>query len=273
MSFFKSPYLQYRFPVPKAFENVFTHFYGAENYAPYAITSTFMPTFQTLLIFNFGNEVWMYPKSKSPIKIQRCMVFGPVKTAFDYTLTPGAEILVISFKDDAFYRFFGNALIGAQTPSDPDTYLDKHCFNALWLELNALGHAASKIAYLLDFCRPYLRTQDETATLITQFKSQKLNPIKTLAVETGKSERYIQMVHKMHFGYSAQEITRFRRFMKTIQHIRQASLAHRQIDWMNLVHQCGYYDQSQLIKDFNYYIHISPKKYLKFQQDICHSAI
>ncbi|MFZ0596955.1 MAG: AraC family transcriptional regulator [Flavobacterium sp.] len=32
--------------------------------------------------------------------------------------------------------------------------------------------------------------------------------------------------------------------------------------------QCGYYDQSQLIHDFKYYMNISPTKFLKFQNDI-----
>jgi AraC-like DNA-binding protein len=41
------------------------------------------------------------------------------------------------------------------------------------------------------------------------------------------------------------------------------------MDWFEVINECGYYDQSQLIHDFKHYINLSPAKYLKFQQDIC----
>ncbi|HEY0298211.1 MAG TPA: AraC family transcriptional regulator [Arachidicoccus sp.] len=43
----------------------------------------------------------------------------------------------------------------------------------------------------------------------------------------------------------------------------------KKIDWFDIISECGYYDQSQLIHDFKHYINLSPVKYLSFQQDIC----
>lgn len=72
------------------------------------------------------------------------------------------------------------------------------------------------------------------------------------------------------WGYSAKEISRHQRFLKAVELVQNMALSNSKADWFDVVNKCGYYDQSQLIHDFKHYTHLSPSKYLKFQQDICY---
>jgi len=196
-------------------------------------------------------------------------VLGPVKKAFEYTLLPGAEILVANFRADAFYRFFGSWMLAEHTPVNPDDFLDENCFTALWYELKKMAGPTERVDYILEFCKPYLRDRDTITEHIAAFENDSLSVVKTIAKETNRSERSVQLHHKKHLGYSAKEITRYHRFLKAIELIQHLVLNGLKPDWFDIIDQCGYYDQSQLIHDFRHYINLTPTGFLKFQQDIC----
>ncbi|AXY73261.1 helix-turn-helix domain-containing protein [Paraflavitalea soli] len=259
----------FRIAVPADYAGFFSHFYYAENKTAASITKTLLPTYQTILIFNFGTKVFLHSKQDTQVEISKCLVLGPIKQAFDYTLPANAEILVVTFKDDAFYRFFGNASIAEHVPMDPDDILNENCFSVLWNELNKIKDTNLRVDHILKFCDPYLRQQNTIAEQLTGFKDQTLNPIKSVASEISQTERNVQLIHKKHLGYSAKEFNRYLRFLKAIELIQDIVSADSKVDWFEIISECGYYDQSQLIHDFKHYINISPAKYLKFQQDIC----
>lgn len=260
----------YRIAVPSAFETVFSHFYYAENKTDLPVTKTLLPGFQTILIFNFGTKSALRSRQNTIIEVERCIVLGPVKQAFEYTLEPKSEILTANFKADAFYRFFGNALFDS-LPVHPDSLLHENCFSLLWEELQQISDISGRVAYILDFCKPYLREQNEITTLLTDFKQENLNPIKAIASNLNQTERNIQLHQKKVFGYTVKEINRYERFLKAVREIQKNIQNQSKTDWLSVVEQCGYYDQSQLIHDFKFYMNISPTNFLKFQNDICSS--
>lgn len=261
----------HRIAVPSAFESVFSHFYFAENKTDSPITKTLLPSFQTILVFNFGARASLKSQQNNSLEIEKCLVLGPIKQAFDYTLEPNSEILVANFKEDAFYRFFGNALLTHSLPIHPDVLIPENCFTALWEELKNIANTKDRVDYILDFCKPYLREQNSLTTLLADFKEETLNPIKTIASKLNQSERNIQLYQKKFFGYTIKEVNRYERFLKAVELIRKNVIATEKTDWIAIVDQCGYYDQSQLIHDFKYYMNISPTKFLKFKNDICAS--
>jgi AraC-like DNA-binding protein len=265
----KKKYNNYRIPVAPEFEGVFSHFYFAENTSSETITKTLLPSYQTILIFNFGARTSLYSKQNTQIEIEKCLILGPIKQAFEYSLPPESEILVANFKDDAFYRFFGNALIAENLPINPDELLKENCFTALWTELNKLTGIDNRIAFILEFCKPYLKQRNVIAEHIINFKDERLNPIKSIASQHHQTERNIQLNYKRQLGYSSKEIIRYQRFLKAIEVLESIASQSAKVDWFEVINQCGYYDQSQLIHDFKNYINITPTKYLKFQQDIC----
>ena len=260
----------YRIAVPSAFETVFSHFYFAENKTDSAITKTLLPSFQTILVFNFGTKSTLKSQHNTILEIEKCIVLGPIKQAFDYTLEPNSEILVANFKEDAFYRFFGNALFDA-LPIRPDALIQENCFSLLWEELQNIPDPAERVTYILDFCKPYVRAQSKITTLLTDFKDENLNPIKAIASKVNQTERNIQLNQKKVFGYTIKEANRYERFLKAVSEIEKNIESRSKTDWLNIVDKCGYYDQSQLIHDFKFYMNISPTKFLNFQNDICSS--
>jgi AraC-like DNA-binding protein len=266
----KEGYNSYRIAVPSPFEEVFSHFYFARNNSGKAITQTLLPSYQTIMVFSFGSSAFFKTQHNDEVAIGKCFVAGPIKQAFDYTLPPEAEILVANFKDDAFFRFFGNAAITQNIAVNPDDLLNENCFTLLWSELRKITDNEDRINHLLDFCKPYIRNRNQIADQIAGFDNSNLSPVKEISEKNQLSERAVQLKHKKYFGYSAKEINRYQRFLKAIQLIQAiASSNNAKMDWFEVIDECGYYDQSQLIHDFKHYLNLSPSKYLKFQQCIC----
>ncbi|WP_166920016.1 helix-turn-helix transcriptional regulator [Flavobacterium poyangense] len=259
----------YKMAVPSEFQSVFSHFYFAENKTEHPVTKTLMPGFQTILVFIFGAKVSLKSQQNNTLETEKCLVLGPIKQAFDYTLAPDSEILVANFKEDAFYRFFGKVLAKNSSPIHPDVLISDNCFTVLWEELQRIPDVKDRVTYILAFCKPYLKKQNEIAMLLADFKEQALNPIKAIASKTNQTERNIQLNQKKSFGYTIKEINRYERFLKAVEHIQKSGETTEKVDWLAIVEECSYYDQSQLIHDFKYYMNISPTKFLKFQQDIC----
>lgn len=265
----KEKYNNFRIAVPADYEEVFSHFYFAENTSSEIITKTLLPSYQTILIFSFGTRAFLNSNQNTKIEIDKCLVLGPIKQAFDYSLPPSSEILVANFKDDAFYRFFENATIAENLPIDPDELLDENCFTALWNELNKISDITTRVNYILKFCKPYLQQRNVITEQLINFRDETLNPIKSVASQQHQSERNIQLNHQKYLGYSAKELHRYQRFLKAIELIQSIVSKSSKIDWFEIINECGYYDQSQLIHDFKNYINLSPNRYLKFQHDVC----
>jgi len=262
-------YRNFRISVPAEYEEIFTHFYFSENNSDETITKTLLPSFQTILIFDFGVKSILHSKNNNDIEIDRCIVLGPIKQSLEYSSPPQSEILIANFKDDAFYRFFGSTSIAEHFPINPDDLLEKNCFTFLWTELNKIESTENRINYLLDFCKPYLKQRNNIVEKLINITDENINPIKLIANQRNQTERNIQLNHKKHLGYTSKEINRYSRFIKSIKLIQDTASTSKKVDWFEIVNTCGYYDQSQLIRDYKYYINLSPKKYLKFQQDIC----
>ncbi|OQP62024.1 DNA-binding protein [Niastella vici] len=259
----------YRIEVPAEFSAAFSHFYFAQNTSAAAIHQTLLPSYQTIMVFNFGTPVSFVTRHNDAIEIDKCLVIGPIKQAIDYTLPPGSEILVANFIDDAFFRFFGTAPIAGQCALNPDDLLNENCFTALWNELNKINDTSNRVNFMLDFCKPYLQHRDPIAIQIAGFDDNNQSPIKVISEKNDMTERSIQLHHKKQLGYSAKELGRYQRFLKAIQLIQTIAANDTKMDWFEIISECGYYDQSQLIHDFKHYLNLTPSKYLKFQEGIC----
>ncbi|WP_315823832.1 DUF6597 domain-containing transcriptional factor [Paraflavitalea speifideaquila] len=102
-------YISERIPIPAEWEQVFTYFYYAANHTEQPVKKKLLPTFQTILVFSFGNPAAILGEEGALLS-GRSIVMGPLKKVLEYELAPGSEILVVNFRFDAFYRFFGATL-------------------------------------------------------------------------------------------------------------------------------------------------------------------
>ncbi len=262
-------YKSFKIPIATDFEDLFSHFYYADNKSSKIITKTLLPSYQTILLFNFGERVLLHFKNSTKIPIDKCFVLGPIKQAFEYSLPPNSQILVANFKNDTFFRFFGKANVIEQFPISPDNLVNGNCFEKLWTALKHINDKNHRVNYILDFCKPYLGERKLIAEKLANLDDENLNPIKHLAIQQNQTERNIQFLHKKLLGYTSKEIIRYKRFLKAIDLIQNNTSTNTRMDWFEIINKCGYYDQSQFIRDFRHYLNISPTKYLKNKQDFC----
>jgi len=262
-------YNQYRIEVPQEYEEVITHFYYADNKTNEVVTHQLIPSYQTVLVFVFGELMTISHQDQEEVALDKCIVLGPIKKSMTYSIHPRSSMLVVHFKDDAFYRFFGTALIDQATPMHPDELVLDNCFTMLWKQLSVLSTTEEKVDLVLTFCRPYIKPQESVAQQLSNFDGAALSPIKAIAEENGQSERSIQLRHKKYFGYSAKEINRYQRFLQALEIINIKTVENETVNWFDIIVECGYYDQSRLIHDFRYYLNLTPTKYLQLQEYIC----
>ncbi|MCL9806434.1 helix-turn-helix domain-containing protein [Flavobacterium amniphilum] len=265
----KEKYESFRIATPEGYKELFSHFYYAANFTSESVTKTLLPSYQTILIFTFGVKPFLVSAEGFEIEVGDSLVLGPVKHSFDYKLPPEAEILVVNFEGDTFYRFFGEATVPEHVPMNPDSLIMANCFTDLWILLNEEKDVNKRISLILEFCAPYLKKRNAIVGQLEGFVGDGMSSVKAVAQANHLTERSIQLLHKKHLGYSAKELGRYNRFLKVIRLLQEKIESDVKTDWFEIVERCGYYDQSQLIRDFKHYINLSPKQYLKFQQDIC----
>ena len=266
-------YISVSVKVPEEFGDLFTHFYYAANHGREPVHKKLVPMFRTIMVFNLGSRINGAFEDELPFDLPDSLIIGPLKKSLQYTLHPGAEMLVANFKWDAFYRFFGQSLQSFSTfIAEPRALTGDECFTPLWLKLKGTPTLEDKVKHLLDFSLPYLRAREEASARIIGLNvaTDTFNPVKKIAAESGYSERSVQLSYKKHLGFSDKEVTRYQRFMKAVELLMSSTEI--KTDWFEIAESCGYYDQSHMIHDFKHYLHLSPTQFLKLQENMCVSA-
>lgn len=101
-----------------------------------------------------------------------------------------------------------------------------------------------------------------------------LTPSKTLAHEVriaqvaeaaGFSVRRLRTVFAEEVGLKPKHYARVRRFFETV--LRIQARTEREVNWARVAVECGYYDQSHLIKDFYAFVGVRPGAYLRKRVD------
>ncbi|MEL0638783.1 helix-turn-helix domain-containing protein [Marinomonas sp. TI.3.20] len=261
-------YISDHISISDEFEDVFSHCYYAANNTCNIVTKTLLPSFQTMLILNFGESILFEIDKETRVVVDKFLFFGPIKKAFKYHLPVNSEILVITFKDDAFYRFFGLTLDTSSLISTTENIND-NCFNVLWCDLKKQTTTTERLDSIFAFCRPYLKARTLLSKLLLENTERTFDKVKLIAKQQNKTERTIQMHHRKHFGFSVKENSRYVRFKKAITLIQNSIMINAKVDWFDIIIKCGYYDQSHLIHDFKNYLNLTPTQYIQLQNEIC----
>jgi AraC-like DNA-binding protein len=88
--------------------------------------------------------------------------------------------------------------------------------------------------------------------------------IKALSDEIGISQNHLSTQFKRLVGATPKEIARLYRFQHVLQHIDPLN----PVDWTQVAHQSGYYDQSHFNKDFMAFTGHTPTDYLRLRQRV-----
>lgn len=257
-------YLGQRLTVPEHLQAIYSHFYFAENRSKQTMKQTLLPSFQVMLIFSLGAPISIQLQNQKTLIVDRYLMLGPVKQAIEYQLPPKSEIIVIHFLGDGFYRLFGCGRVDPQFESS----LDEDCFMGMRKELDQLSDATSRSEYLISVGESYLRDAPDVNLNFAHNRSQQPQ-IKRTAEKYGKNIRTLQLQYQKQLGFSAKEYSRYQRFIQAIESIQSCVDRALVVNWAEIVFECGYYDQSHLIRDFKHYLHLSPSLYLDIQCQVC----
>ena len=88
--------------------------------------------------------------------------------------------------------------------------------------------------------------------------------IQMLSRETGYSEAYIRRIFKQIHGISPKEFERFIRFQAFLQEISDSP---KERGSEEIALNCGYYDQSHMLKDFRIFADTTPENYKKMLRE------
>ncbi|GAB3227746.1 AraC family transcriptional regulator [Spirosoma arcticum] len=106
------------------------------------------------------------------------------------------------------------------------------------------------------FTQP-LTTADHAIRLMAQQPASQ--SIQSLVTQLGVSRQFLARQFAQQVGISPKQFGRIARFNA----LHRFIAGHQQPNWLDMVYQFGYYDQSHLIKDFRQFMGWSPSDYLQ----------
>ena len=254
---------------------VISHYYCVQlpqNALP--VQQQLLPNYEMAAVFNFGPAIPVSTGDSQEL-IQRTAVLGPLEKILHYELPPGADVIVVNFTLNGFYRLMGKSMHQRQVQKGdyPGALFNQAAFGDLWPELSSMTTLPERLEAISTYAVAHLSPTDEmTRSLmdsIPYFGQMSVDPIKALADTHKVSTRSIQTRFQTHLGYSAKELTRFLRFKKVLQLLIQPTSD--TIDWLALVQEFGYHDHSHLIKDFRYFVGLTPRQFVRqiAQGNVC----
>nr|WP_295928082.1 helix-turn-helix domain-containing protein [uncultured Dyadobacter sp.] len=263
----------YREKVDPQLNGVLNHFYLIETQAGHGRrTYHLSPNLEMMLVFNFGAPVFFsFGESQIGRRAVRATgVFGPLRRMLNYELTDGADLLVLNFTLNGFYRFFSVPMDGFEGDMVSDEVVSgqQERLEAMW---NALASLVphDRIQWLNAYLPANLfGNEPDSLPLLdaaARFHQPEVSPVKAIAREHGITERTVQGRFRKYVGYTSKELIRFLRFKEILRFLLAAG-AQAPVDWAMLVEEHGYHDQSHLIKDFKYYTGMAPRKFMKMNE-------
>jgi len=248
---------------------VISHFYHIFHAGGEPVVKHLSPSLEMLLVFNFGTVIPIsFSNSSNSYDLQKgCFVLGPLRQMLNYELKPGADVVVVNFKQSGFYRLFKVPLnsFDGQTAYDADRLTNGFSWHELWVELSKITEVRARLSILRGYLSHYINEKDDDAQPLVDsehfFYNPLIHPVKAFASAAKVSERTIQVRFQKYAGFSPKELLRFLRFQTVIN--RMLSSPGKSFDMIEIVAVFNYHDQSHLIKDFQHFLGTTPKHFIK----------
>lgn len=246
---------------------VFSHFYCVQlPDQAIPVPQQLLPNYEMLLIFNLGSAM-PFTLGDTTSVVERTAVVGPLQKMLWYELQPGADLIVVNFTLNGFYRLLGIPLhqFKATDWINSDVLLNSACFDDLWQLVASRHTLEDRLQQISDYTwaqlTPIDAVTDSLLESIPYFRQTAVDPIKAIAQRHQVSTRSVQVRFQTHLGYSAKDLIRFLRFKKVLAYLSQQAFV--PVDWLAIVFDFGYHDHSHLIKDFHYFLGVTPRQFLK----------
>lgn len=254
-------------PVP-ALAHVVHQIWYSEGRVAYA-RDRILPGGGALLLFNLGPRQYRI----EPGPPERRLAFddiwlaGPHQSPIDAEAPHGAAVLGVVFKPAGLRPWLR---IDAECCSDrvlPLTDLLGDRVLALRESLLECQTSGARFALVESWLQRHLHDRVQPSALVTasmaviEARHGRLG-IDALAAGAGVSRRHLAARFRAEVGLTPKAMACLRRFQHLLKRLGQAGPG----SWPALANECGYYDQSHLIRDFHAYTGMAPGDFLRCAQ-------
>lgn len=247
--------------------NFVDNFWLYEGYEAEHSNERILPTGTIELVINLRENELRIHDAEQPNRCSRfsgSVVSGAYGKGFISDSEEEAFIIGIHFKPGGAFPFLG-------VPADElaDTHVD---LEMLWgasavrlrERLCEASTAAERFHFLQETLVSHLFRPMEhhyaVSTALEVFRRRVGVTVRDIARNVGLSERRFIQVFKAEVGATPKLFSRVQRFQ------RARAMIHRHenvADWAGIAMECGYFDQSHLIRDFQEFSGFSPAAYLR----------
>jgi len=240
------------------------HYWTIENCIPYPgkHTQRIVPNGLLEIMFYLGDK----PVSADPTRSinENFIVTGHLREFYDINVSGKLSLISVLFKPHGLSVFFDIPLNEIYNQNVPFRYIFKHDAFELENKLCGSNSFAERIriieAYLLQILNKRVKKYDfdrieRSIHLIN--RSRGVISIDHLASEVCYSRKQFERVFALYVGTSPKQFLKTIRFQNSINEKSRNMSA----NLTDLTYQCGYYDQSHMINDFQKLAGMSPKQY------------
>jgi AraC-like DNA-binding protein len=248
------------------------NFWICEDYQANHVNERILPTGTIELVINLHDNELRFYDSEQPNRCSRfsgAIVSGAHGKGFICDNDEETFIMGVHFKPGGAFPFLG-------VPGDElaDTHID---LEALWgssatrlrERLCEASTVAERFSLLEESLISHLFRPMEhhyaVSTALACFGRQIDATVRGIARDIGLSQRRFIQVFKAEVGVTPKLFSRVQRFQ------RARAIIHRQAeaaDWTGIAMECGYFDQSHLIREFQEFSNLSPADYLRQYQRV-----
>lgn len=219
------------------------------------------------IIMNFSNELLLKRNGKIHKVGHEAVVVGPSKDLFEITFIDQVFTLGINFHPGAGSVFMEGGI-------EPLIDSIAKCNDRAFSDINSLYEAVQKSlnleliegiferaeSLLADYLADYLKhAQFKFESLLIALKHTKEKPLDSITVINELSKRDVQRKFKHYIGISPNVYQRIIKLNKIKAQLSKG-------DFENLTQlalENGYFDQAHFIRDFKYFMKLTPKEYCK----------
>ena len=241
------------------------------DYCPDHTKERLVPDGSTNLIIELDNqERFIYDNESSEIK-QSCRVAwisGMHREFITISSIPKTKLIAVRFLPGGGFPFFQISLDRLTNQVVDASAIFGEAIVNLRAEIRDIDDPEAKLDELEGFLLQLLVEHGPPPKWITEaVLALKTSPSRTrlekLIEGSHYSQKHFISSFKKYVGLRPKELQRILRFAEVIPNIHDAG----SINWAQLVSDCGYYDQSHFIKDFQRFSGFNPQEFFKAGHD------
>jgi AraC-like DNA-binding protein len=246
------------------FVELFTYY---EDYAPTHSVERVLPEGVVEIIIDLTDEPkWMHDNEtlKHSKSYRWAWVSGMRSRFISIGVAGRSAMFIIRFKSGKAYPFLQMPVSEIDNQVvDSDAVFDS-AFASYRTQLIEAPTPRRKFQVAENFILQRIRNHFEIHPAVSYVVNEVMRNPSTATIgciiqQTGYTHKHLLSLFNKYVGLSPKQFVRLTRFQHAVLHIERS----KQIDWMQVANDCGYYDQSHFIKDFKEFSGFSPSEYVQ----------